>query len=176
MKGNYIVVLFRRSTDGQHLCVPPHLLIAVDGKTWSISVSGQLPGEPLDKLFSFIHRKKVPTIFSTLNLPASITSDQFQHMLDEAVAQYPEVHANEVSCLHPIRDVAAAVFGDKAAATQFIFELIPAIQHAGGIGAHYGFYMDEYLDADKNLAMPLYTAEDVANATIEAARQYAESK
>lgn len=164
MKGNYIVVL-------QTVRVPPHLLIAVDGRTWSISVSGQLPGEPLEKLFSYIHRKKIPTIFSELHLPPAFSAEKFCALLDSTVAKYPEVHENEVTCLHPIRDAAAEVFGPVAAEARFIFELIPAIQKTGGIGEHYGFYIDEYLDAGKNLAMPLYTAEDVANATIEAARQ-----
>lgn len=165
MKGNYIVVL-------QTVRVPPHLLIGVDGRTWSISVSGQLPGEPLDKLFAYIHRKKIPTIFSELKLPAKFTSQRFSELLDMAVSKYPEVHANEVTCLHPIREAAAEVFGDLAGEAQFIFELIPAIQKMGGIGEHYGFYIDEYLDIDKNLAMPLYTAEDVARATEEARLQF----
>lgn len=169
MKGTYIVVL-------QTVRVPPHLLIAVDGKSWSISVSGQLPAEPLEKLFSYIHRKKIPTVFSELKLPANVTETRFRELLDAAVSKYPEVHANEVSCLHPIRDVAAEVFGELAGEARFIFELIPAIQKTGGIGEHYGFYLDDYLDADKNLAMPMYSAEDVANATLEAARQYAESR
>lgn len=164
MKGNYIIVL-------QTVRVPPHLLIAVDGRTWSISVSGQLPGEPLEKLFAYIHRKNVPTVFSELRLPDSFTAQRFSELLDQAVSKYPEVHANEVTCLHPIREAAAEVFGELAAEAQFIFELIPAIQKTGGIGEHYGFYLDEYLDKDKNLAMPLYTAEDVARATEEARLQ-----
>lgn len=169
LNGTYIIVL-------QTVRVPPHLLIAVDGRTWSISVSGQLPAEPLEKLFSFIHRKKIPTVFSELKLPAAVSSAQFCRLLDDAVSKYPEVHANVISCLHPIRDVASEVFGQPAAEAQFIFELIPAIQKSGGIGQHYGFYLDGLLDVNGDLAMPVYTAEDVANATLEAARQYAESR
>lgn len=169
MKGNYIIVL-------QAVRVPPHLLIAVNGKTWSISVSGQLPAEPLEKLFAYIHRKEIPTIFSELILPPAFSPEHFCALLGEAVARYPEVHANETTCLHPIRDVAAEVFGDSANHARFIFELIPAIQLNGGIGEHFGFYLDPHLDEGKNLAMPIYTAEDVAEATREAAKQYAESK
>ncbi len=169
MKGNYIVVL-------QTVRVPPHLLIAVNGRTWSISVSGQLPAEPLEKLFAYIHRKQVPTIFSELHLPENVAPERFCEMLNDAVSRYPEVHANETTCLDPIRDVAAEVFGESLNHARFIFELIPGIQLNGGIGKHYGFYLDSHLDADKNLAMPVYTAEDVAEATREAARQYAESK
>lgn len=165
MNGTYIIVL-------QTVRVPPHLLIAVNGKTWSISVSGQLPAEPLEKLFSYIHRKQIPTVFSELRLPENITAEQFCHLLNDAVEKYPEVHANEVSCLHPIRDVAAKVFGEQAAEAQFIFELIPAIQKSGGIGVHYGFYLVEHLDANRDLAMPVYTAEDVARATDEARMQF----
>jgi hypothetical protein len=169
MKGAFIVVL-------QTVRVPPHLLIAVDGKTWSISVSGQLPAEPLEKLFSYIHRKQIPTVFSELLIPASVSAERFCELLNQAVSRYPEVHANETSCLNPIRDVAAEVFGESANHARFIFELIPAIQLNGGIGKHYGFYLDAHLDSGRNLAMPVYTAEDVARATEEAAKQYAESK
>ncbi len=167
--GNFIVVL-------QAIRVPPHLLIAVNGKTWSISVSGQLPAEPIEKLFSYIHRKQIPTIFSELMLPDHVTADAFVKMLDDAVSRYPEVHANVVTCLHPIRDVAAQVFGESAASAGFIFELIPAIQLAGGLASNYGFYIEEHLNAEGNFAMPVYTAEDVAKATEEAARQYQEGK
>lgn len=169
MKGSFIVVL-------QTVRVPPHLLIAVDGKTWSISVSGQLPAEPLEKLFSYIHRKQIPTVFSELILPAGTDAEKFCRLLDDAVSRYPEVHANETTCLHPIRDVAAEVFGESLHHARFIFELIPGIQLNGGIGKHYGFYLDAHLDAEKNLGMPVYTEEDVAEATREAARQYAESR
>jgi len=169
MKGNFIVVL-------QTVRVPPHLLIAVNGKSWSISVSGQLPAEPLEKLFAYILRKKIPTIFSELILPDHVSAAEFCVMLDRAVSKYPEVHENEISCLHPIREVAAEVFGEAANEAQFIFELIPAIEHAKGIGRHYGMYIDEYLDSEGNLAMPVYTSDDVARATVEAARQYAENK
>lgn len=169
MNGSFIVVL-------QTVRVPPHLLIAVNGRTWSISVSGQLPAEPLEKLFSYIHRKQIPTVFSELILPAHISPEKFCALLDEAVSRYPEVHANETTCLHPIRDVAAEVFGESLNHARFIFELIPGIQLNDGIGKHYGFYLDSHLDAEKNLAMPVYTEEDVAEATREAARQYAESK
>ncbi len=167
--GTYIVVL-------QAIRVPPHLLIAVNGKTWSISVSGQLPAEPIEKLFSYIHRKQIPTIFTELKLPEQVTAGAFVEMLNEAVSRYPEVHANEVTCLHPIRDVASEVFGEAAGAARFIFELIPAIQLAGGLGAHYGFYIQEHLDPKGDFAMPVYTAEDVAKATEEAARQFQEGK
>ncbi len=163
-KGNFIVVL-------QTVRVPPHLLISVNGKTWSISVSGQLPEEPLEKLFAYIHRKQIPTIFAELLLPNNVSSDSFCEMLNRAVAKYPEVHENEISCLHPIRDVAAEVFGKSVLDARFIFELIPAIQNANGMGRNFGFYLDEYLDAERNLAMPEYTEDDVARATSEAARQ-----
>ena len=169
MKGSFIVVL-------QTVRVPPHLLIAVNGRTWSISVSGQLPAEPLEKLFSYIHRKKIPTVFSELILPENVAPERFCEMLSEAVSRYPEVHANETTCLDPIRDVAAGVFGDSINHARFIFELIPAIELSGGIGRHFGFYLDQHLDGENNLAMPIYTAEDVAEATREAAKQYAESK
>lgn len=165
--GTYIVVL-------QAIRVPPHLLIAVNGKTWSISVSGQLPAEPIDKLFSYIHRKQIPTIFTELRLPSNVSADAFVAMLNDAVSRYPEVHANEVTCLHPIRDVASEVFGSAAASAGFIFELIPAIQKADGLGKHYGLYIQEYLDQNGDFAMQVYTAEDVARATEEATRQYQE--
>ena len=169
MSGAYIIVL-------QVVNVPPHLLIAVNGRSWSISVSGQLPAEPLEKLFSYIHRKQVPTIFTELLLPEGMNADSFCESLDAAVAKYPEVHANTISCLAPIRDAAATVFGDPVNSAQFIFELIPAIQKANGIGEHSGFYLDGLLDAEHHLAMRLYTAEDVAQATMEAAKQFSESK
>jgi hypothetical protein len=82
--GTYIVVL-------QAIRVPPHLLIAVNGKTWSISVSGQLPAEPIEKLFSYIHRKQIPTIFTELRLPSGVSADAFVAMLNDAVSRYPEV-------------------------------------------------------------------------------------
>lgn len=167
--GTYIIVL-------QTVRVPPHLLIAVNGKTWSISVSGQLPAEPLEKLFAYIHRKQIPTVFSELILPSHTSAERFCQMLDEAVKRYPEVHANETTCLHPIREVAAEVFGESLHHARFIFELIPGIELNGGIAEHFGFYLNEYLDNKRNLAMPMYTEDDVAEATREAAKQYAESK
>jgi len=169
MHGSYLIVL-------QAVRVPPHLLMAVDGRTWSISVSGQLPGEPLEKLFAYINRKQVPTIFSELRLPAGISALAFSGLLDDAVAKYPEVHANSVTCLHPIREVAAQVFGEEAEKARFIFELIPALEKSHAIGMHFGCYVREYLDAIGNLAMPVYSAEDVAAATEVAARQFAENK
>ena len=53
--------------------VPPHLLVSVNGKIFTLSVKGATVDGELSALLTLIRRKNIETIFIKLSLPALFT-------------------------------------------------------------------------------------------------------
>lgn len=135
MRGTYIVLL-----DPLHL--PPHLLVCHEGKLFSLSVSGRQLGSPLEKLLAWSERKKVPSLFIEWKLPAGSSAKSFPDLAQNSFSRYPRVEAGKVSCLFPIREMAAALHGEKMKSARFIFELLPLLKDKNAIGASYSFQLE----------------------------------
>jgi hypothetical protein len=122
-KGIYII-LFNATS------LPPHLLLSINGEVYSITDSGRQLGSPLEKLVGFIKRKNVPAIFVEWSVPNEKLNDKAK----EIFLKYERVVEGKVSCLFPIRDVVAEVAGEEIKSANFIFELLPMMQKANGLG------------------------------------------
>lgn len=123
--------------------IPPHLLISHEGKVYSVSVSGRQMASPLNKLESYISRKSVPTLFIEWKLPENHSSEYFETLLQESFAPYPRLEAGKTSCLSPIRDFAAKLYGDQMNEARFIFELLPLLASANAIGKTIALHLNE---------------------------------
>lgn len=115
-------------------CIPPHLLLAVNGKIYSITDSGRQMGSSLEKLIGFIQRKKVPSIFVEWKKFRSLEFDKLESLVQEKFSNYERVKEGKVSCLFPIRDVVTEVLGNEFRKADFIFELLPMMEKENALG------------------------------------------
>ncbi|CAN5914938.1 hypothetical protein BH11BAC7_BH11BAC7_26740 [soil metagenome] len=151
-EGIYIILFNVTST-------PPHLLLAVDGKIYSITDSGRQVGSPLEKLLLFIKRKNIPSIFvewktSNVESVEKITKEQF--------SRYERVVEGKISCLFPIRDVVANVLGEEFKKAGFIFELLPLMEKAGALGNTFELNMQSAM-TNGSFELITYTQEQLSD-------------
>jgi hypothetical protein len=123
-KGIYII-LFNATV------LPPHLLLSINGEIFSITDSGRQMGSPLEKLVAFIKRKNVPAIFVEWKFE---NAEQLKNSAREHFIKYDRVVEGKVSCLFPIRDVAANILGEEMMQANFIFELLPLMEKTNALG------------------------------------------
>lgn len=144
--------------------IPPHLLLSVEGKIYSITDSGRQMGSSLDKLLLFIKRKNVPTIFVEWNKLSSLQVVKLTSLVSNVFKKYDRVVEGKVSCLFPIRDLVAEVLGDEMRKADFIFELLPLMEKENAIGKIFEMNMGNavvdgefelltYTDADLKVAL-----------------------
>jgi hypothetical protein len=111
--------------------IPPHLLLSVNNKIYSITDSGRQLGSPLKKLAGFIQRKKIPAIFVEWKPENSQIPENSIH---EIFSKYDRVVEGKISCLFPIRDVVVEIHGDEFQKANFIFELLPMMENKNALG------------------------------------------
>jgi hypothetical protein len=139
--------------------IPPHLLLSVDGKIYSITDSGKQTGSPLEKLLNFIKRKNIATLFIEI-VTAGIRNDVSpEENAKKHFLNYDRVIEGKVSCLFPIRDVMAEIFGDEMLQAEFIFELLPLLEKENALGKVYSLNMEI---ADGEFELLTYTRDQLA--------------
>lgn len=158
MRGTFIVLL-----DPLHL--PPHLLVSHEGKLFSLSVSGRQLGSPLEKLLAWAERKKIPALFIEWELPAGSSAESFSKLAQNSFSRYPRVEAGKVSCLFPIREMAAALHDDKMKNARFIFELLPLLKNENAMGTSYSFQLET---TNNEFELLSYSEEELAEAILHA--------
>ena len=122
--------------------IPPHLLLSVNGSLFAITEDGMQMGSPLEKLVKFIVRKKIPTLFVEWLLPENSKSEDLKFEIQKNVSFYKKVVPGKVSCLFPIRDTVAAVYGKEMLQANFIFELLPMMEKKNAIGKVFSLNME----------------------------------
>lgn len=120
---------------------PPHLLLLAGGYTYALSIRGRETAEPVDKLLRYLHRNQIPSLFVRLHVPAETSSAQLRAIAQEAVDRYERVEAGRITCLAPIREVCALLFGAELKAANFIFELLPLLAAKNALGAAQQLYL-----------------------------------
>ena len=109
---------------------PPHLLILVHGAVFSLSVSGPRVNWALSELLNMVVRRKIPTLFISLHVPASvlIKDTQVQEVIHDLTVVHAGVKANEASCLFPIMEFCKAVYNIDISKVKVIFDLLDQLE------------------------------------------------
>ncbi len=136
--------------------IPPHLLLSVNGKIYSITDSGRQMGSSLEKLIGFVKRKNVPTVFVEWILLESWNVERMESEARKCFLKYDRVVEGKISCLFPIRDVAAAVLGNEMNEAGFIFELLPLMDKANAIGKTFALNLPNEMIVNGDFELPTY--------------------
>ncbi|MBL4576898.1 MAG: hypothetical protein JKY18_04815 [Flavobacteriales bacterium] len=118
------IILFNPTTP------PPHLLLLVHGSVFSISVSGPRVDWALSELIKMVERRKIPTLFISLEKPESllIKNTSVKELIHDLIMVHPGVVANEASCLFPIMEFCKTVYNIDISKVKVIFDLLDQLE------------------------------------------------
>jgi hypothetical protein len=148
--------------------IPPHILICVNGKLFSLSVKGHLLDEDLNLYLRTIRKYKIGTLFIKLVVPQIFTMEQLHDSIGRIMLSYPRIEmgsglrdGNPVTCLAPVKDFCNSLYCTDMSGVQFIFDLLPKLEKQGVIGSSYHLNMERSLLPENNFAMNTYTMYEV---------------
>jgi len=113
--------------------IPPHLLISVNGKLFTLSVKGANVDGELSALLTLIRRKNIEAIFIRLQMPALFTIEQLREEIRNCTLAYQRADIGIASCLTPIKDFCHAVYDTETKNVDLIFDLLPKLQEKNAI-------------------------------------------
>ncbi|MFT6716064.1 MAG: hypothetical protein ACJA0Q_000693 [Saprospiraceae bacterium] len=129
-EGVYLILL-------NALKVPPHLLLVVSGKVFSISTLGPALDEEVDKYLRLIDKKKLPTLFVKLSLPDIFTKEDLLEKVRSITSSYPRVDVGLVTCLNPIKDFCSDIYAVDKDQINLVFDLLDELQLQNSIEGYF---------------------------------------
>lgn len=143
--------------------VPPHLLVSVNGKIFTLSVKGATVDGELPALLKLIRKKNIETIFIRLALPPLFTIEQLKEEIRSCTLSYPRVDIGIATCLSPIKDFCHSVYDTETKNVNLIFDLLPKLQERNAMKDCY--YMNLRLSPVSNsFEIKTYEVNDVYEA------------
>ena len=152
-KGTYILIL------GADLR-PPHLSLLVDGKIFSLNVHGPQLEMPLEKQLKLIKIRKIKSLFIRLNTSIYIHDN---NLFKEAIKNtliYSKIEPGLATCLSPVKNFCAGVFGIDTGRVQTIFDLLPLLYERQLISCCFHYNMEPLL-VGNSFCLNTYTLQDI---------------
>jgi hypothetical protein len=145
------------------LKVPPHLLLIVSGKFFSISTLGASLDEEVEKYLQFIRRKKTATLFVKLAIPLIFTHEDLLKKVRKITQSYPKVDIGIATCLSPLRDFCSEVYETDESKISLIFDLLDRLKEQKVVEAYYQLNLDDELK-NGTLSLNKYSVFEVNEA------------
>lgn len=143
--------------------IPPHLLISVQGKIFTLSVKGATVDGELPALLTLIRRKSIETIFIRLQIPSLFTIGQLREEIRKCMLAYPRADIGIATCLSPIKDFCHSVYDTETKNINLIFDLLPKLHENSIIKNCHHLNLGNYL-SDNSFSMNHYKVNDVYDA------------
>lgn len=152
------------------LTVPPHLLLIVSGKVFSISTLGPAVDEDVQRYLNLIKKRAIKTLFVKMNLPQVFTKEELQKKLREITLAYPRVDVGLATCLSPIKDFCENFVKINKKDILLVFDLLDSLKTHEAIAACYHLNLDTEL-VESRLLLKRYSVFEVNEAIFSAAVQ-----
>lgn len=143
--------------------IPPHLLVSIHGKIFTLSVKGATVNSELDALLKLIRRKNIDTLFIKLTLPSVFTLSQLQEEICKCMLAYPRADIGIATCLTPIRDFCGTIYHTGTKNIHLIFDLLSKLEEKNAVNGCYHINLENYL-SQNSLALIKYEVNDVYEA------------
>lgn len=143
--------------------VPPHLLVSVNGKIFTLSVKGATVDGELPALLKLIRKKNIETVFIRLQMPLLFTIEQLREEIRNCTLAYPRADIGIATCLTPIKDFCHSVYDTETKNVNLIFDLLPKLQERNAMKDCY--YMNlRFSPASNSFEIKTYEVNDVYEA------------
>ena len=126
MNDVYLVLLYATR-------IPPHLLVSVNGKIFTLSVKGATVDGELPALLKLIRKKSIETVFIRLQMPLLFTIEQLRDEIRNCTLAYPRADIGIATCLTPIKDFCHTVYDTETKNVNLIFDLLPKLQEKNAL-------------------------------------------
>lgn len=156
MNDVYLVLLYATR-------IPPHLLISINGKIFTLSVKGATVDGELPALLTLIRRKNIETIFIRLALPPLFTLNQLTEEIRSCTLAYPRADIGIATCLTPIKDFCHSIYDTESKNINLIFDLLPKLQARNAMSDCYHLNLERYLSGS-TFSLDIYEVNDVYEA------------
>jgi hypothetical protein len=143
--------------------VPPHLLIIISGKVFSISTKGVELDKPIDVYWNLIDKHNLPSIFVQLSLPDLFSLDELQEKIRLITKKFPAVDTHTVSCLMPLKEFCFEVYSTEQDNVLLVFDLLEELKNKESIEAYYHKNLDQEIKAG-NYSLTKYSVHEVNEA------------
>ena len=142
---------------------PPHLVLMVRGKPYSLTVNGpKMYGSHLE-IQKLIRAKKIPTLYFQLRSPKSAKDSELLGLAEQFTFEHSRAGSDNVTCLYPLKKFCEAAYCLDISRVHFIFDLLPLLFNDLLITASYQMHMNHYL-VGGTYAMEQYSMDDVHDA------------
>lgn len=153
----YLVLLYANR-------IPPHLLVAVNGKTFTLSVKGASVDGELAALLTLIRKKNIETIFLKLSLPPIFTINQLKEQIRACTLAYPRADIGIATCLSPINDFCHSIYNTQKKNVNLIFDLLPQLKEKKIIKKCYQMNLNHLVQDSNTFKIRVYQVNDVFEA------------
>lgn len=157
----YLVIMYANR-------IPPHILLSINGKLFSLSVKGHLLDEDMNLYLRTIMKYKIETLFIKLIVPPVFTMEQLHKTVTQITLSYPRIEpgltlpdGSQVTCLAPVKEFCNNIYHTDTAGVSFIFDLLPRLEKQGVIGCSYHLNMEKDLLPENNFALNIYSMFEV---------------
>lgn len=140
--------------------IPPHILVSVNGKLFSLGVKGPVVDDEWKATLRLIKKHQIPTVFIKLSVPHLFTLDDLRDEIKKYTLSYPRVDIGIATCLTPIKDFCASVYDTETANVNFVYELLPKLYEQKVAGSCYQMFLEKYLTLHQ-FKLPMYSMNDI---------------
>jgi len=159
-EGIYVVLYNATST-------PPHILLSVYGKYFSLSVYGLKANEDTFKLLTTAEKKKSKCLFIELDPNALfVEKENVRKVCEYVFSGYGEIEENTKTCLFPVRDSLSELFNKEFSSCNYVFELYEKLIEYRLTKAGFQLFMNEETK-DGSFLMNTYSFEEINNSISE---------
>ncbi len=140
--------------------IPPHLIVLVGGKVFTLTVKGATVDSELSPLLRLIRKNSIETVFVQLNVPALFTVDQLREEIRRFILAYPRVEVGIATCLDPIKQFCGTVYDPETGKVNFVYELLPKLEQLKVVGDCFHLNMEPWLKSGAYEISP-YSMNDI---------------
>lgn len=142
---------------------PPHLLLYVSGRVFSINTLGPKLDEQVEKYDRYIRKNNVPSIFVKLELPQVFTNEHLLDKIRSITSSYPRVDIGVATCLNPIKDFCGEILSVEKSQIHLVFDLLDELKQKKAIQGYYHLNLESALE-NGSLSLQKYSIFDVNEA------------
>lgn len=153
-KGTYILLV---GADRR----PPHLALLLDGLVYALGVKGPKLDIPFDVQLRMIRRKNVKTLLVKLNISIHVHENQLFREIRKQTSMFTRAEAPVATCLSPIKNFCAGVFGVNVKEVHCIFDLLPLLYEHRFVEACYHYNLENDLDKEGAYRLGKYTMKEI---------------
>ena len=132
---------------------PPHLGFFCSGKYFSLTANEVQLNQDLDSLFELINRKKIPSLFISLNQVLELSQ------IIKIFNDFSDLSSG-ITCIEPIKRIVGDLLKINVDTIKFVYQLIPLLQKHNHISSFSHFYCDDFIQNDC-FYLTTYTMDEV---------------